>query len=182
MKPLAIELAFDSASDQRLGLLWSRLSALYGGPTDSELGVRPHITLALFRSGEPRGLPGVLESLAGELACFDLTLRTVDRFPGSEGVVFLRPEVSAELLRAHTILHGLLAEERDLVHAYYRPGTWHPHCTMAINVPDVLIDTVLSACRSAEALGDVRVARIQAVRYRPATEIGGFWLEQRQTV
>ena len=179
---MAIELAFDSASDQRLGLLWSRLSALYAGPTESELGVRPHITLALFRGGEPRDLPGLLESLAGELACFGLTLGTVGRFPGSEGVVFLRPEVSAERARAHTILHELLAKERDLVHAYYRPGTWHPHCTMAINVPDALIDAVLTACRCPEALGEVGVARIQAVRYRPATEIGGAWLEQRQTV
>ncbi len=44
------------------------------------------------------------------------------------------------------------------------------------------IAAVLSACGSAEALGEVLVARVQAVRYRPATEIGGAWLERRQTV
>ena len=49
MRPLAVELAFDQTSDQRLGRVWSRLLELYGGPKDSELGVLPHITLALFR-------------------------------------------------------------------------------------------------------------------------------------
>jgi hypothetical protein len=138
--------------------------------------------LALFRSSEPRDLPGVVQLLARELKCFGLTLGAVDCFPGGEGVVFLQPEASAELTRAHATLHELLRGERDLVHAYYRPGAWRPHCTMALNVPDALIDAVLSACRCPDALGDVQVARIQAVRYRPATEIEGAWLEQRQAV
>jgi len=162
--------------------VWARVSSLYGGPTDSELGVRPHITLALFRNGEPRNVAGVVESLAGQLACFSLNLATADRFPGSEGTVFLRPNASAELTRAHAILQQVLAGDRELVHRYYQPGTWQPHCTMAINVPEPLIAAVLSACRSPEALGEVLVARIQAVRYRPATEIGGAWLEQRPTL
>jgi len=178
MRPLAIELAFDSASDERLARLWGHLSKLYGGPTDSELGVRPHVTLALFRDGEPRNLPSAVASLAAELKPFDLHFAEVGRFPGAEGVVFLRPSASAELMRAHTALHQLLAGERDLVHAYYRPETWHPHCTMAVNVPETFVDAVLSACDSAEALGEVRVARIQAVRYRPATEIQAVWLEK----
>jgi 2'-5' RNA ligase len=176
MRPLAIELAFDSASDERLARLWGHLSKLYGGPTDSELGVRPHITLALFRDGEPRNLSSAVASLAAALEPFDLHFAEADRFPGSEGVVFLRPNASAELMRAHSALHQLLAGERDLVHAYYRPETWHPHCTMAVNVPETLVDAVFSACGSTEALGEVRVASIRTVRYRPVTEIQRVWL------
>jgi 2'-5' RNA ligase len=177
MRPLAIELAFDPVSDQRLSELWVRLSALYGGPTDSELGVRPHVTLALFRDAEPADIVGVAESLASELKYFPLNLATVDRFPTGEGVVFLRPEGSADLARAHTLVHNLLAEEADLVHAYYRPGAWHPHCTMASNVPETLVGSVMSACGAAEALGEVVVTRAQVVRYRPATEVWGGLLE-----
>lgn len=176
LRPLAIELAFDSTSDERLARLWDHLSKLYGGPTDSELGVRPHVTLALFRDGEPRNLSGAVASLAAALEPFDLHFADAARFPGSEGVVFLRPSASTELMRAHSTLHQWLADERDLVHAYYRPETWHPHCTMAVNVPETSIEAVLTACSSAAALGTVRVARIQAVRYRPATEIQGVWL------
>jgi 2'-5' RNA ligase len=180
MRPLAVELAFDQASDQRLGRVWSSLLGLYDGPRGSELGVRPHITLALFRSGEPRNVADLIQSLAEELAPFDLKLAAADRFPTSEGAVFLRPEPSRELTRAHAILHELLGADRGLVHAYYRPPAWSPHCTMAINVAEPCIDAVLSEC--SQALGEVRVARIQLVRYRPATEIAGALLGQRKTV
>jgi 2'-5' RNA ligase len=145
MRPLAVELAFDHASDQRLGRVWSRLLELYAGPKDSDLGVRSHITLALFRSGEPRNVGDLIQSLAKVVAPFDLNLAVADRSPTSEGVVFLRPEPSRELTRAHAILHELLGPDRGLVHAYYRPPAWTPYCTMAINVAEPFIDAVLSA-------------------------------------
>lgn len=65
----------------------------------------------------------------------------------------------------------LLAAERELVDAYYRSDVWRPHCTMAINVPEARISAVTSACRARDVLGEVRVTRLQLVRYRPATEV-----------
>jgi hypothetical protein len=94
----------------------------------------------------------------------------------------LRPAPSAELSRAHALLHELLGPDRDLVHGYHRPGAWYPHCTMAINVAETFIDAVMSACRSADVLGEVHVARVQIIRYRPATEIAGALLERREAV
>lgn len=171
MRPLAIELAFDPDSDQRLRELWSHLSTLYSGPLDSQLGVRPHVTWAVFRRANPRNAVAVGEALAKQLRTFRLDLATVDRFPGSEGVVFLRPAVSSELAHAHALAHELLAEERDLVDPYYRPNSWQAHCTMATNVPDAQMGTVLSACSCLEALGQVWVTRIQLVRYRLVIEV-----------
>ena len=171
MKPLAIELAFDADSDRCLNQAWSHLSTLYAGTPGSELGVRPHITLALFRDGEPCDLSAVAESLAGQQRPFGLRLASVDHFPGSEGVVFLRPDASDALARAHDKVQELLGEDRNLVDAYYRPEVWQPHCTMAVNVPQERLEAVLSACRCSEARGDVRVDRVQVVRYRPPTEM-----------
>lgn|GEM_PF-1733634 len=182
IRPLAIELCFDPESDQRLRRVWSRLSAFYGGPQDSELGVRPHITLALFRNKEPEGIPDLAMFLASRLEPFGLRLATVEQFSTTEGVVYLRPEPSAELARAHDLLQELLGQQRDLVHTYYRPGAWHPHCTVAINVPASFLDLVISECRSPQVLGDVQVVRLQVVRYRPATEIVGALLGQHATV
>jgi 2'-5' RNA ligase len=179
---LAIELAFDSDSDRRLGRTWSQLSALYGGPTDSELGIRPHITLALFRTSEPEGVSELTASFAAQLAPFGVSLATVGQFPTSEGVVYLSPAPSLALARAHELLYDLLGPQRELVHTYYQPGAWHPHCTMAINVPAELINAVVSECRSPEVLSDVRVERVQVVRYRPATEISGAVFDQHETV
>jgi hypothetical protein len=53
---------------------------------------------------------------------------------------------------------------------------------MAINVPAELINAVVSECRSPEVLSDVRVERVQVVRYRPATEISGAVFDQHETV
>ena len=177
MRPLAIEFSFDRTSDERLCRMWSHLLGLYGGPRDSELGVRPHITLALFRNDDPKNAVRVIESLAAKLTPFTLHLSTVDCFGTNEGVVFLQPEPSAELARAHKIVYELLDWDRDLVDAYYQADAWHPHCTMAAGVPKSLIEVVVVACRSPEALGDVQIVRIQLVRYRPATEILSVSLE-----
>ncbi len=57
------------------------------------------------------------------------------------------------------------------MHAYYRPGAWHPHCTMAINVAEALMHGVRAACESSVGTGLVRVKRVQVVRYRPATVV-----------
>jgi 2'-5' RNA ligase len=179
MRPLAIELGFDAQSDRRLRQLWSRLATLHRGSTRSELGIRPHVTLALFRDQEPEGLSGVAASLARELAPFPLALTMAGRFPGSEGVVYLKPAACAELDRAHATLDRLLAGARDLVHAYYRPGAWQPHCTMALGVPAASRDVVLAVCRAPGAVGAVRIEGVQVVRYRPATEITRIPLEHR---
>jgi 2'-5' RNA ligase len=172
MRPLAIELTFDPDSDHRLTAVWSRLSRLYNGPRESELGMRPHITLALFAEREPSQPTDLVASLAGEYGPFELDLATVDHFPTGEGVVFLQPAPSAALRRAHAVLHSRLGSDRDLVHEYYQLPVWHPHCTMAINVPEQSLQTVLAVCR-AEAVGRVQVVGLQLVRYRPATEIAG---------
>jgi 2'-5' RNA ligase len=182
MRPLAIELSFDPTSDERLRRMWSQLSVLYGGAKDSELGVRPHITLVIFRNDDPGNALPVIEALAAKLSSFTLDLSTADFFETSEGVVFLQPEPSADLARAHAILYKLLDKDRHLIDPYYQPGAWHPHCTMATGVPKPLMEHVLSACRSPEALGEVQVVRIQLVRYRPATEISRVSLEESNTV
>jgi 2'-5' RNA ligase len=173
-RPLAIELAFDEPSTRRLARLWSDLAALHDARGHSELGVRPHVTLAVFRDGEPRDVGALLAALAADVAPFALSLDAVASFPGDEGVVYLRPAASSELAYAHVVLDRALGAERTLVHPYYRPGAWQPHCTAAVDVPAARMGLVLDACRAADVLGEVRVERVQVVRYRPATEVAGF--------
>lgn len=179
MRPLAIELAFDADSQRRLNRLWSDLADLYGGPSGDELGVCPHVTLALFRDREPGDLLPVVAALASELAPFELQLSTVDQFHTAEGAVFLRPSASRELSGAHTALQELLGSNRDLVDPYYRPSAWQPHCTLAVTVRESLISAVIAAALAGDAVGPVRVERLQMVRYYPATEIWSTKLEPR---
>jgi hypothetical protein len=92
--------------------------------------------------------------------------------------VFLEPRSSPELVRAHALVHERLGADRARVHDHYRPGSWRPHCTMAINVGEPQIDAVLAACRAGGVVGEVGIARVQFVRYRPATEVAAAWLAE----
>lgn len=180
MRPLAIELAFDAVSDARLRRVWSSLATTYGGPTTAELGIAPHLTLALFRRDEPIGdLAHVLTALAKRCGPFSMELTTVDGFATSEGVVFLRPALATELTRVHGLLHDLLGADAARVDAYYRPDAWQPHCTMALEVPVERAAAVRTACRAPDATGPVTITRVQLVRYRPATAVGTWALHAR---
>lgn len=137
----------------------------------------PHIILAVFRRGEPKSVLELVKRFAVEVAPFVVRLERVDRFPTGEGVV--EPAPSPDLARAHALLHRRLGADGEQVDPYYRPEVWQPHCTMAIHVPESKVDTVIAACRSSDAFGEVSVERMQVVRYRPATELARFELGRR---
>ena len=168
---VAVELSFDSASEDRLRGIWAQLERHYVKRGVAELGIRPHVSLAVFRTGTPVDLEGLVASLAANLRSFRLDLGQVSAFPTSEGVVFLEPVASPELLAAHRILMALLGDAKSLVDPYYREDVWMPHCTVAIGVHEQDLSRVIDACRSANALGPVKVCRVSAVQYRPTVEL-----------
>ena len=172
-KNVAVELFFDSTSERRLRELWASLEAIYGDDHESELGVRPHLSLTVFPGGEPEFLKAELQSLASRFVPFCLKLNSVESFPTSEGVVYLAPFLSEPLEEIHATFHESLAIHQVLGHAYYRPGSWVPHCSVATGVPPNLRDAVLGACGAAPAQttdGQWAVARVYAragARLRP---------------
>ncbi len=181
MRPFAIEIGFDAASDARLRRVWSDLATLAGAPREGELATAPHVTLALLRGAAPqRDVGAALDALARRVAPFALELDAVDRFPTREGVVYARPRPSEELMRAFTILHGLLGDDRERLDAYYRAGAWQPHCTLALGVGEAIAPWVMAAATA--ALGRVDVTRVQLVRYRPATRLAERPLDGRALV
>jgi hypothetical protein len=183
-KNVAVELFFDSTSERRLRELWASLEAIYGDDHESELGVRPHLSLTVFPGGEPEFLKAELQSLASRFVPFCLKLNSVESFPTSEGVVYLAPFLSEPLEEIHATFHESLAIHQVLGHAYYRPGSWVPHCSVATGVPPNLRDAVLGACGAADALGEVWVRGVAATAYRPrlARELVQFPLHPEKSV
>lgn len=163
----SVELAFDEQSNDRLSQLWTDLQRIYGKPQRTELGVRPHISLAVFPRGEPSSLRRQVEALAGSIPPFTIHLSHVDHIPTSEGVVYLAPAPSPELNAAHQLFHAL---EHEGCSRYYLPGQWVPHCTVATDVPSEQIASVRAACVNSEVFQEVLVRAVCGVEYRPATE------------
>jgi 2'-5' RNA ligase len=170
-RTIAVELSFDPVSEMRLTAVWTQLARRYVKRGPSELGLRPHVSLAVFPESAPTNPEALVLSLAAKLRPFTLQLGRIAAFRTSEGVVFLEPVASSELRSAHRILGALLADEKPLVHPFYREDAWVPHCTIATGVPEDEIDRVIEASRSTDGVGPVTVCRVSLVQYRPAIEL-----------
>jgi len=167
---VSIELAFDPASESRLRSLQDELSEIYGGPRVTELGVRPHLSLTSFPDGAPSRLDSALMQIAQRTKPFSLLLESVQYFPTTEGVVYLAPAQSAHLLACHRELHALIQEFPERRNAYYEPGVWIPHCSIATDVPPAIRAALVA--RAQQAIGlEVSVRYIAAAAYRPAREL-----------
>nr|WP_209707927.1 2'-5' RNA ligase family protein [Crossiella equi] len=131
----ALELFFDPEADTAVRGLWRALESA-GVPSLATLGHRrhqPHISLALAASIPAR----TRAELRGDLALLampGLWLHNVGAFATSENVLMLAAVVDAELLAVHSAVHDVLAGKVKHPSAYYLPGSWVPHCTLAQGV------------------------------------------------
>jgi 2'-5' RNA ligase len=98
----------------------------------------PHIAFAVFSEVQINELRGLLKEFTAKQSTIDLNLSYIGTFPTDEGVVFLAPKVSAELLDVHKNLHKLFSNYSfsEKQWDYYKPELWVPHCTMAIKVSE----------------------------------------------
>lgn len=133
--PFAIELLFDAESDKKVRRIGAGLEKR-GIPTIFSFpGGEPHVALAVFEKCDPFRLNRGLKKIAGSFPKFELRLSSVGSFPGKEGVLFLAPVVTPDLLRLNVLTHNLLEKSAGGVWDYYKPGWWVPHCTLSINLP-----------------------------------------------
>lgn len=128
----ALEFWFDDAADAAVRKLWRRLDEA-GVPslaTRTHGRHRPHVTFALQGAIPPRTREALREDLR-LLAIPNLWLSTLAAFSASEPVLMLAAVVDTELLAVHSAVHDVLAKKVKQPQAYYLPGSWVPHCTLA---------------------------------------------------
>lgn len=125
----AIELFFDEQADTAVRRLWHRLAAS-GLPSLETLGHgrhRPHVSLTVLETAPPPAVVDVRRLPA-------LRFSTLGTFDGGGGVLFLAPVVTAPLLAVHARLDDVLREQGIVRWPHYLPGSWVPHCTLAMNL------------------------------------------------
>ena len=116
--------------------------------SSTETEVLPHVTLAscsgldleLFRP-----FAAEIAAASGPLPC---TLASIGLFPTAEGVLFLAPAISADLVQMQLAVFERLRQIGAAIEPYWTPGQWVPHCTLAIGVPP---ETIANALRQAMA-------------------------------
>ena len=180
----AVELFCDPKSERAVCEIWDGLGAALGKPSLSELGARPHVSLAVYSddldaSGLSKRLHGFskqLRDFAGSVAPFEFKLSSVGTFPGSEGVVFLAPVATRQLLAVHARFHEVFSQYDESGAAYYLPGNWVPHCTVAIDLAAPEVMEAIAYCREAFQPVTGKFQEIGLVEFRPVRELNTYKL------
>jgi 2'-5' RNA ligase len=129
----AVEMYFDESTEAAVRNLWKAVADA-GLSTAVLDGVqRPHVTLGVCDELSAN-FKNALALFARELKPIDLVLSHVGCFTATEGVVFLAPTVTRPLLDLHTHFHRFFDEHAAKKWAYYLPGAWVPHCTVAFRL------------------------------------------------
>jgi 2'-5' RNA ligase len=147
---------FDDDADAAVRALWRRLHGA-GVPSlavRSHRRHRPHISLAVA-GAVPQRTRDALRAELAMLALPNLWLYTLGTFPTRESALFLGAVVDAELLAVHSAAHDVLAGRVSQPWAYYLPGAWVPHCTLA---QDLTPDQLAGGLRALHPVAPIRAA------------------------
>ena len=173
----AVELYLDPVSDRAVRRIWSEIADGTGISTMSASGGRPHVSLAVYSDDlDHHSLARTLSAFSGSLVPFGFDLVSAGTFPTSEGVVFLAPVVTGELLGLHEQFHTAFARYGDWASTHYLPGNWVPHCTVATDLTDAMIGQAIQRCREQFRPIHGRFQKIGLVEFRPIRELATFQL------
>ncbi|HEY0805785.1 MAG TPA: 2'-5' RNA ligase family protein [Pseudonocardiaceae bacterium] len=157
----ALECYFDDEADAAVRALWQRLEQA-GVPSmasRTHRRHRPHLSFAVA-GAIPAGARKRLATDLAMLAMPRLWLYTLGTFPSNQNALLLGAVTDAELLAVHVAVHDALAGRVRDPWAYYMPGAWVPHCSLAEEVTPAQL-----------AAGFAALHPIEPIRAR-VTEVG----------
>jgi 2'-5' RNA ligase len=132
--PFAVELLLDGRAREAVRRVWEALAEAGVSSAMLDAGARPHVTLAVYEDLDLGPFRTQVEAFFAGETSIDVPLSSVGTFHGNEGVLFLAPVVTPDLLALHARFHRRFDHLAGGAWAYYRPGSWVPHCTLALGV------------------------------------------------
>lgn len=182
--PHAVILYYDPPTEARLQRLTDAVNQAGAGSPNRESGIRPHITLDVFSGPLPPSLPQDLAALAAGAPRIETYLSTVSVFPGAEGVVFIGPSPTQELVALQAAVRLLLerpapgdgSEDDALSHVltldpYTTPGLWYPHTTLAMGLDQAQVRKALEISLASDVYGPARLTQLCLVQFYPVVEV-----------
>ncbi len=180
--PYAVELFFDQRTDAAVRKLWKWLSDEGISTELASSDSIPHISLGGFNDLDGMQTAQVtetLQSLAESAGSFPLTFSGIEGFVAT-GVIFLAVEPSPALDDLHESFYEALGDLRHHLWPLYAPGTWVPHCTVAIDLQPCTRSVVNEMRRALgghiELPWQLMVERMGLVKFRPIAHQVSFSL------
>lgn len=174
----AVELHIDEANAAPIVALSDTIYAQCGGASLTGMGGYPHISLTVFTElAEPTPVAALLAEFAAVTPPIPVTFSAVGVFSGTQGVVYLAPVVTTQLLAHHRRFHEQFAPLAIVSNAYYRPGNWMPHCTVGFELPADKIGQAVTLCQQANVFQAVTLTTIRLIEFRPVRPIFTYHLQ-----
>lgn len=130
----AVVLHFDEFSEKRVRQAWEALdeNGVPSAGTTYEEGYRPHITLAIVNTPDPEGLAMRLRRPLSGVAGLPVTMTALGFFLTKKAPAYLAVAPTRRLVELHEEVHRAIGTSESW--SYYQPGSWMPHCTLAMDV------------------------------------------------
>jgi len=131
--PYALVMYFDKKSEESLRKIWVDISE--SGITSSMMdsGIRPHITLSVFSKLECLPCEQELAAFARKTRLIGLQASFFSFFVNPYPVVFIAPTPTRALMAFHQNIINSLVADLEVTNPMYLPGSWIPHCTLALD-------------------------------------------------
>lgn len=174
----AVELHIDEANAAPIIALSDTIYAQCGGASLTGMGGHPHLSLTVFAElADPTAVAALLAEFAAETPPIPVTLSAIGVFSGTQGVVYLAPVVTAELLALHARFHERFAQLAIVGNAYYLPGNWIPHCTVGFELPADNMGQAVALCQQADVFRAVTLTTIRLIEFWPVRPIFTYHLQ-----
>lgn len=158
----AVTLPLNEQAAKIIQDIWRNLAA--AGLADGVPRYAPHVTLAVYDTLDPHAAAAVIKRIAANTAPLPVSLGALGVFPAEKSVLWAAPAPSAALLALHEDLHG--AQPAECL-AYYLPGAWVPHCTLAGELTPAALGAALAMLAPAWQTVSGCFERLELVRFPP---------------
>jgi len=169
--PYAVILYFDDQYTKPIENVWASIHNSGLTANMQEAGIRPHLTLAVYDQLTCQPCENRLADLAAHTHTISLRLSYVGVFTDPEPVIFVAPIPTQELLQFHQDVVTALDFDGNTPRSIYMPGTWIPHCTLAIGFDKEKVQELLEISLSLELPLDIGAVRIGVVEYQPLKDL-----------
>ena len=169
--PFALVMYFDSLSEKPIRELWQKIADAGITSTLARAGVRPHLTLTIFDQVSRIPREDELAGFARKSHLTDLQATYIGFFSQPDPVVFVAPTPTQELMDFHRSIIHVLMEDAQPISANYLPGTWVPHCTIALDFPKKRIPEVVELCLDLPLPFIMHATQVGVVEFQPMKDL-----------
>ncbi len=168
----AIEVNFDKKSEDMLIEYWRLLCQNNISSYMYKNGAHPHIAFAVFdeKTIDISRLKNIMNDYFSRIEPFEVIFSYLGLFPTNEGVGFIAPKVSQQLLEYHQGFYNEICDNGydAWFNDYYKPDVWIPHCTMTINTTNNNQMKGIELLRNTFKPFKAKITRVSLVEFFPS--------------